>query len=236
MTKTRWMAMAAAGLVLAASAAEAQSYRRYGGDNALHFRVGMFTPDGESAYWADNALVFTGDAADFDDIALGADFRFGLGERLALVLSGDLYEGQEDQAYLDFEDTFGGDIFHTTTLDVGSLTTGLVFNVLPRGSVVVPYVGAGGGFYFWTLREEGDFIDFGDPAGDTIFTDFFEDEGEALGWYWLVGLEVPLGTQWSVFAEGRWQNVEDELSGDFAGFGDLDLSGRQIAGGLAWRF
>ena len=236
MTKTTWMAMAAVGMVLAASAAEAQSYRRYGGDNALHFRVGMFTPDGESAYWADNALVFTGDADDFDDIALGADFRFGLGERLALVLSGDIYEGQEDQAYLDFEDAFGGDIFHTTTLDVGSLTAGLVFNVLPRGSVVVPYVGAGGGFYFWTLREEGDFIDFGDPAGPTIFTDFFEDDGEALGWYWLVGLEVPLGTQWSVFAEGRWQNVEDELSGDFAGFGDLDLSGRQIAGGLAWRF
>jgi hypothetical protein len=47
---------------------------------------------------------------------------------------------------------------------------------------------------------------------------------------------VPLGARWSVFAEGRWQNVEDELSGDFAGFGDLDLSGRQISVGAAWRF
>lgn len=236
MKKTTWMAMAAAGLVLAASAAEAQTYRRYGGDNALRFRVGMFTPEGESDYWTDNAQVFTGDASDFDDITIGGDFRFGLGERLGLVLSGDVYEGSEDQAYLDFEDSFGGDIFHSTTLDIASLTAGLVFNILPSDSAVVPYVGAGGGFYFWTLTEEGDFIDFGDSQGPTIFTDFFEDEGEALGWYWLVGLEVPLGAQWAVFAEGRWQTVEDELSGDFAGFGDIDLSGRQIAAGASWKF
>jgi hypothetical protein len=124
MNKTTWMAMAAVGLVLAASVAEAQTYRRYGGDNALRFRVGMFTPEGESAYWADNARVFTGEAEDFDDIVLGADFRFGLGERLGLILSGDLYEGDQAQAYLDFVDARGADIFHTTTLDIGSLTAG----------------------------------------------------------------------------------------------------------------
>lgn len=236
MNKTTWIAMAAVGLVLAASVAEAQTYRRYPGDNALRFRVGMFTPEGESAYWADNARVFTGKAEDFDDIVLGADFRFGLGERLGLILSGDLYEGDQAQAYLDFVDARGADIFHTTTLDIGSLTAGLVFNILPRDSVVVPYVGVGGGFYFWTLREEGDFIDFGAPGGPTIFSALFEDDGETLGWYWLVGAEVPLGARWSLFAEARWQNVEDDLSGDFAGFGELDLSGRQISAGVAWRF
>jgi hypothetical protein len=30
--------------------------------------------------------------------------------------------------------------------------------------------------------------------------------------------------------------VEDELSGEFADLGDLDLSGRRINGGFAWRF
>lgn len=236
MRKTTWMAVAAAGLVLAASVAEAQTYRRYGGDNALRFRVGMLTPDGESEYWDDNAQVFTGDADDFEDIVVGADFRFGLGGRLGLVLSGDLWEGEEDQAYLDFVDPNRRDIFHTTTIDVGSLTAGLVFDLLPRDARIVPYVGAGGGFYFWSLTEEGDFIDFADPQGPTIFFDRFEDEGEALGWYWLVGLEVPVGRSWGLFAEGRWRNVEDELSGDFAGFGDLDLSGRELYLGASWRF
>lgn len=230
------MGLAAAGLVLAASAAEAQTYRRYGGDNSLRFRVGMLTPDGESAYWLDNETVFTGEADDFEDIVVGGDFRFGIGERLGVMVSGDLWEGQEDQAYLDFEDSAGGDIFHTTTVDVGSLTAGLVFNLLPRDARLIPYVGAGGGFYFWTLTEEGDFIDFDDPLGPVIFTDLFEDEGEAIGWYGLVGLEVPVGPQWGLFAEGRWRSVEDELGGDFAGFGDLDLSGRELYLGASWRF
>ena len=236
MRKTTWIAAAAIVAIFAATAAEAQTYRRYGGDNSLRFRVGMLTPDGESAYWDDNAEVFTGGADDFEDLAFGADFKFGLGERFGLVVSGDLWEGEEDQAYLDFVDAGGADIFHTTTIDVASLTAGVVLDILPRGSVVVPYIGAGGGFYFWTLTEEGDFIDFGDPEGPTIFDDIFEDEGEALGWYGLVGLEVPLGSQWGVFAEGRWRQVEDELSGDFAGFGDIDLSGREIYGGVSWRF
>jgi outer membrane protein W len=236
MRKTTWIALAAVAIVLAASAAEAQTYRRYGGDNALRFRVGMLTPDGESAYWADNAEVFTGDADGFEDIALGADFRFRLGERFGVLVSGDLWEGEEDQAYLDFVDAGGADIFHTTTLDVASLTAGLVFDILPRDAAIVPYVGAGGGFYFWTLTEEGDFIDFNDPAGPTIFDDIFEDEGEALGWYGLVGIEVPVGNTWSLFGEARWRSVEDELSGDFAGFGDLDLSGREIYAGASWRF
>lgn len=230
------MGLAAAGLVLAASAAEAQTYRRYGGDNALRFRVGMLTPDGESAYWIDNEEVFTGDAEDFEDVVVGGDFRFGIGERLGVMISGDVWEGQEDQSYLDFRDLDNRLIFHTTTVDVGSLTAGLVFNLLPSDARLVPYVGAGGGFYFWTLTEEGDFIDFADPLGPVIFTDLFEDEGEALGWYGLVGLEVPVGAQWGLFAEGRWRNVEDELSGDFAGFGDLDLSGRELYLGASWRF
>lgn len=236
MRKTTWMAIAAVGLALGAASAEAQYYGG-GGDNAFRFRVGMFTPQGESDYWLDNELVFGGQPDDFEDMVLGADFRFGLGSRLGLIVSGDVFEGEDDLAYLEFRDELRNDlIFHTTALEVSSLTAGLVLNLTPPDSPLVPYVGAGGGFYRWTLAEDGDFIDFEDPLGPTIFTARFEDEGEVLGWYWLAGVEVPVGPQWSLFAEGRWHNAEDELSGDFTGLGDLDLSGRQISGGASWRF
>ena len=229
--------MVAVGLAVVGVSVEAQQYYGRGSrDNALRFRVGLFTPDGESDYWLDNEAVFGGEGDDFEDIILGADFRFALGSRLGLMLSGDVYEGHEDLAYLDFEDSQGRDIVHNTKLDISSLTAGLVFNLTPSGAPVVPYLGAGGGVYFWNLNETGDFIDFDDPLGPTIFTGGFEDDGEAIGWYLLAGLEVPLGTQWSLFAEGRWHSVEDELSGDFAGLGDLDLSGRQISAGASWRF
>lgn len=237
MRKTTWMAIVAVALAVATLSAEAQQYYgRGGGDNALRFRVGQFTPEGESDYWLDNEAVFGGEADDFEDIVLGADFRIALGPRLGLLISGDLYEGDTDLAYLEFVDAGGADIFHNTKLDISSLTAGLVLNLTGPGAPVVPYLGAGGGVYFWTLNETGDFIDFGDPLGPTIFSAGFEDDGEALGWYLLAGLEVPVGAQWSLFAEGRWHTVEDELSGDFAGLGDLDLSGRQIFAGASWRF
>jgi len=241
MRKTAIFALAAAA-VLAAGTASAQygSYGRAGSDNALRFHVGLFTPDGDSTYWNDPELGleanFTGDAESFEDLGVGADFRYALGERLSVLFSGELYSGEEDLAYRDFVDDQNRDIFHTTTLDIASLTAGLTFNLTGRGAAVVPYLGAGGGVYFWDLEESGDFIDFLDPLGPTIITATFQDDGEALGYYWLAGIEVPLGTQWSFFAEGRWHRVEDELSGEFADLGDLDLSGRRINGGFAWRF
>ena len=218
---------------LAAGTADAQP--RYGSDNAFRFRAGLFAPEGDSAYWDDKQLVFTGEPDDFEDVVLGMDFRYGLGPRSGLLISGDVYSGQEDQAYLDFVDDRNRDIFHTTTLDVASLTAAYTLNLTGPGSRVVPYLGVGGGFYLWSLEEEGDFIDFG-LADPEIFFDVFDDDGAVLGWFWMVGVEVPVGPRWSVFAEARFADAEDELSGDFDGLGDLDLGGRQIVGGASWRF
>lgn len=219
--------------VLAAGTAAAQP--GYGSDNAFRFRAGLFSPEGDSVYWDDKQLVFSGEPDDFEDVVVGIDFRYGLGPRSGLLISGDVYSGEEDQAYLDFTDGRGRDIFHTTTLDVASLTAAYTLNLTGPRSPVVPYVGVGGGFYFWSLDEEGDFIDFG-GANPEIFTDLFSDDGAALGWFWMVGVDVPVGPRWSVFAEARFTHAEDELSGDFDGLGDLDLGGRQIVGGAAWRF
>lgn len=220
---------------LALAVAFAAAQPSYGADNAFRFRAGLFNPEGDSEYWDDKQVVFTGEPDDFEDVVVGVDFRYGLGARSGLLISGDVYAGEEDQAYLDFTDGRGRDIFHRTTLDVASLTAAYTLDLAGSRSPVVPYVGAGGGFYFWSLEEDGDFIDFG-LADPEIFTDRFADEGAALGWFWLVGLDVPVGPQWTVFAEARFVHADDELSGDFDELGDLDLGGRQISGGVSWRF
>ena len=49
------------------------------------------------------------------------------------------------------------------------------------------------------------------------------------------GLQVPVSRRLSVFAEGRWTRVDDDLEGDFEDFGKIDLSGKEIAAGLSWR-
>ncbi|HRC84675.1 MAG TPA: hypothetical protein PK413_03600, partial [Thermoanaerobaculia bacterium] len=62
------------------------------------------------------------------------------------------------------------------------------------------------------------------------------DDGVAYGWYGLVVLEVPVSSAMSFFAEGRWTDAEDDLSGDFEDLGKLDLSGRALSAGVSWRF
>ncbi len=223
--------LALAAVLLFATTAAAQP--GYGSDNSLRFRVGLFTPDADSVYWDEKFTTFTGDEDDFRDASLGVDFLYGLGSG-GVLLSADFYEAVEDQAYREFVDFNGFDILHETRLSVNSLTLGYMFQ-FARGSRVSPYVGAGGGVYLWELEERGDFIDFFqvDPE---LFNAVFEDDGEAFGWYWLAGLEFAVSPQWGAFVEARGRDVDDELSGDFDGFGDLDLSGLNVAGGVSFTF
>lgn len=229
-------------LVILAAPALAQ-YGRGGPsrDNELRLRLGLFQPDGDSEYWQFGDVgdpddkVFTGDAEDFEDLQVGIEYVRHVGPRLGWVLGVSGYEGEEEQAYLFFEDQFGGDIVHTTRVEVGTLTAGLMFHFLERHRRLVPYVGIGGGLYVWNLEEAGDFIDFGTFPLE-IFRTRFEDDGETFGWYWHAGVRLGLTRNWSFFGEYREHDADDELSGDFEGFGDLDLSGEEVSGGFVWTF
>lgn len=236
MTPRSICALLALTLFLAAAVPASAQPRRGWRDRDDAFRVhfGAFQPDGESEYWEDKARQFTGDADDFENLEVGADYWLGLSRRLSLAFSGTLFQGDATQSYLDFQDNFGDRIRHETTLDLASASLGLVFHFTGPDAVVNPYVGAGGGAWFWQLEEAGDFIDFGRPTRP-VFSATLESSGTAFGYYGLAGLAVPVTPRLSVFAEGRWTQVEDELEDDFEGFGDLDLSGRVFSAGLSWR-
>ena len=231
----RHLRAAAAAITLCALAAPA-SAQYYGGDNTIRIRGGLFEPEGDSEYWDDTEARFTGEASDLEDAIIGFDYQrdLGGGGRLTLLVSAAGFEGQDDREDLLFVDEFGFPVVHTATLTVASFTAGLNLNLLPHGPVQ-PYVGAGGGYYVWELEESGDFV-FSGPQFDEIFTERFVDEGATLGYYFLAGVAVPIGESWGIFAEGRWHRAEDELSDDFEGFGDLDLSGREISAGFSWTF
>jgi opacity protein-like surface antigen len=227
-----------AGLLVLALPASAQRYGRYHdnyGDGELRFHLGSFRPSGDSEYWDSIRSDFTNsDPSDFEDASFGVDYLLPLNDRLSVMFAGTWYEGASTNAYRNFEDNFNNRIRHDTTLDIGSATVGLVFHLLPRGAAVQPYIGAGGGVYPWRLEERGDFIDLDNP-NLPIFRDHFQSNGTAFGYYGLVGLEAPITRNVSIFAEGRWTKVDDDLEDDFEGFGKLDLSGREIAAGFAWR-
>lgn len=226
-------AITAATLAFAAPASAQRPYR--GNDHAVRFWLGLFQPEASSQYWNDAFDTFTGDKSDFEDAAVGADFKLGLTPHTSLLLGGSYYEGGSDQSYRDFVDRFGSPISHHTQLEIAAATAAFVVELAPAHAPVVPYVGVGGGLYAWRLEESGDFIDFF-PAEPEVFSTRFSNDGNTLGWFWIAGLEIPVGPQWSLLAEGRWQHLDAELGGDFAGSGNLDLAGPSIAGGVSWRF
>ena len=221
-------------LVLPAATAPAWAQRGpYERDGAFRLHLGAFRPDGDSEYWDDKADEFTGDIGDFENISFGGDYLLSLNRHIGLLFSGNFYSGDTTQSYRDFVDNRGDEIRHDTTLEIASLTAGVQFNLTGPDAPIIPYVGAGGGLYSWRLEEEGDFIDFHSP-GRPVFFSNPESDGVTFGHYWLVGLEAPITPRISLFGEGRWTRAEDELEGDFEGFGDLDLSGREFVAGISW--
>ena len=225
----------AAALMLLAPAAWAGGIGHYGGQNSIRIHGGSFEPDGESQSWSDKEIDFFGDAGDFDDFQFGVDWVYYVSARVGLMGSFNGYEGESLQSYRDFVTGSGADIFHLATLELGSFEAGIVVHLLRGDAVVLPYVGGGVGLYDWTLVEDGDFLDFGfDPPA--LFNDIFIENGEAFGTFYLAGIEVPIGDSLSVFAEGRWTSVDDELTRDFAGLGELDLSGQAFMAGVAFNF
>lgn len=202
----------------------------YGSDGGtFRLRFGEFTPSGDDDYWIDVRNDFTGDEDDFGDDLLAVDYIHPLGPRMSFMVSASTWEADVAQQYRDFEDPSGAGIFHTTSFELNSLEGGLIWNLTDRNATVSPYIGVGGGYYDWTLTEDGEFIDFTDLS---IFDARFTDSGDTFGWFWVAGLEVPLADTWRVFAEGRWTAMDDDLSGDFEGLGTLDLGGRTIAFGV----
>ena len=202
-------------------------------EGEFRLRMGSFRPEGDSQYWHDKQLDFNGTASDLEGPIGSLDYLLGLDNHLSLIFSGSYYEGNTTQSYRDFLDNGGHRIRHDTTPGIGSATLGVIYHLTGRGAPVTPYIGAGGGGYFWRLEENGDFIDFN--HGNAIFSSNLKSSGTAFGGYALVGLEASITRNVSLFAEGRWTKVHDDLKDDFEGFGKIDLSGREIAAGIAWR-
>jgi opacity protein-like surface antigen len=230
-SKALRMTLALAGLLLAVTPAWAQQRRGfYERDGAFRIHLGDFQPEGDSEYWDDVERDFTGSVDDLENVSFGLDYLLPLNRNFSLMFSGTAYAGDTTQSYRGFVDNFGDRIRHDTTLGIASATVGVVVHPFGSDAPVSPYIGAGGGSYFWSLEEEGDFID----NNDDVFFATFQDEGVAFGYYYLVGLEAPITRRMSIFGEGRWTQVDDELSDDFEGFGDIDLSGQTFLVGLSW--
>ena len=200
---TRTLVLTLMIVCLAAVAAEAQGNWRPGDFGSMRVRIGLFQPDGESRYWDEKFFDWTGSIDDFEDFSIGVDYVWQVGRSSGLAFGFDYYEGETTQAYRDYVDESGHDIYHGTILETTELTAAWILRLGGRHSSVSPYVGAGGGFVWWRLREAGRFIDFSDQLSPEIIHAAYESDGSALEAFLLAGLEFPMSDRWSFVAEGR---------------------------------
>jgi opacity protein-like surface antigen len=203
-----------------------QETNRFG---ELRFWVGAFRPTASSDYWHDNFANFTGSRNDFQDVIGGGDFIYHFDRMNAIMVSVSGYTGNNTEAYRFFADQDNNPIVHHTRLEITSGSFG--YALFPAGThnAVIPYLGAGVGLYSWRLTENGDFID----PSNNIFGAHLSDSGTAFGYYFVAGLEVPVSRHVALLVDGRYTVAHDNLGGAFSGFNRLDLSGGQLAGGVA---
>jgi opacity protein-like surface antigen len=210
------------------------AYHRGDVDRFGEFRVwaGGFQPDAHGDYWENKFRDFSGSRSDLRDVIGGGDFIYHFDRYNAVMFSASYYTTTIGQSYRNFLDQNNNRIRHNTDFDIGSGSVAYVLFPAGTHTPVIPYLGAGVGFYNWRLREAGDFIDF--DHGNAIFSAINVDSGTAFAYFFVAGLEIPVTRHLALLIDGRYTKSHDTLGRDFEGFGRLDLSGGQVVGGLAF--
>ncbi len=205
---------------------------------SLDLRIGGFIPRAESNLFVDDAELYQHDGraletSDWRGIAGGLQFNKPVGDLVELGFSVDFYQRRLETSYRDFVTSSGREIFQS--LQFSTVPVGVQVRIGPtkRGQLS-PYLAAGADLIFYKYEEFGDFIDFEDQA-QPIIEDSFISEGVAPGFHVAGGVRVPVGDDFSIVAEGRYQWAKDDMPDDFSG-NEIDLTGASVTLGVNLRF
>lgn len=199
---------------------------------SITFSVGQFAVRGEDARIADDVLIenlnlFAFTIRDFDNGIVGGEWLVELGEYFDTGVGLGYYRRTVPSVYADFINEDGTEIFQDFRLRITPVT--FTVRVLPfgRGSFE-PYFGVGLGVFNWRYSEVGEFIDFSDFA---VFRERFVADGTDVGGLVLGGIRVPVGSQFAVGGEIRYQEASGRV-----GLANGFLADRIDLGGLASQF
>ena len=225
--------IAALVILLAPVAASAQirqvSSSSGAGNSTVNFTLGYFGLKGiesrvdEDVLLADlqnlHPLLF--EIEDFNGFMIGGEYLYGIGRHFEAGIGVAFHQRTVDSIYADL--TRPGDVEIEQELKLRQIPvtfTGRVL-LLPRGSVVEPYVGAGLVAIRYRYSEVGDFID----NSLEIFPARYVKDGVAVGPTVFGGLRAPVGN-WTFGGEVKWQKAEGKNLLEEGFLGDrIDLGG-----------
>lgn len=235
-------AVLALGLVAASPAA--------GWASGLELRIGGFFPDGHSDLFDDVHELYTPQdrrnecteftcpgvrANDFDGVYGGAEYSFNVAEHVEMGISLDGYSRTVPTFYREQTRDNGDDIFQELRLTVIPLGVSLRVLPLSRRAAIQPYATIGADVFFYQYEEFGDFIDF--FSNDLVIqSDSFKSDGAVFGGHAAAGLRFPLGHDFALTAEGRYQFAPTKHMDDDFDLNRLDLNGFSATVGVRLRF
>ncbi|MGE0454202.1 MAG: outer membrane beta-barrel protein [Vicinamibacteria bacterium] len=204
---------------------------------SLDLRGGGFFPRADTGaqndLFRDDSTLYTVDKSDWNSFYGGIEWNMKVAPLLQLGFSVDGYSRKVDTSYRDYVRPNGREIQQTLELDMVPMGITLRLGPTDRG-VFAPYIGGGVSFIAWEYEEYGEFIDF-DSVDLPVVEDWFVSEGVNVGFHVVGGLRIPIGDDFSLVAEGRYQWAQADMGDDFRG-NKLDLTGASATLGVNIRF
>lgn len=229
--------------------------------DVVSFKVGYFMPRAQSDLWQiefDN-MNFT--KGHFQTTNFAFSYEYFVTREVSFVFGIDgytknktgIYEGFVGESFGDVDYAFdygeGFPISHVFSVSITPIQASIKFAPLGRKGKIIPYVAGGVGAYLWTVRLQGDMIDFdvgeefidqnlnATVIGYRIFTvDAREENKIKFGFHAMGGIMVPIANRVSLEGEVKYFMVTAPFKDGFVGFDPFDLSALTISFGLNYWF
>lgn len=199
------------------------------GNSTVNFTIGYFALKGLDSRVSDDVLLgdlqdgqpLLFEIKDFNSAVFGGEYLFGIGSNFEAGVGLGFYQRTVPSVYANLTHSNGDEIEQDLKLRTVPVTFTGRFLLLPRGSSIEPYVGAGITAIRWRYSETGEFVDF----DNSIFSSRYIADGTAAGPIVLAGIRFPFD---AIVAGGevRWQKAEGDIPADAGMLGTkIDLGG-----------
>jgi hypothetical protein len=213
---------------------------------SIGFRSGYVLPRIASPFFDEARARFNLNRFDFDAPYLGGEVAARVSERWDVALGVGWAQAKSDSHYRDWVEEVGSErleIEQQNRFETVSANVGARYYFSDRGRTIgrfawvptriAPYVGGGVGVTWYELEQAGDFVV--EETGE-IFSDELSTDGTGATVFAAVGADLSLGKQFYLTAEGRYSLANAEMSGQYAGYDGIDLSGLQLITGISLRW
>jgi hypothetical protein len=216
-------------------------------------RGGVFAASANSDFFEDMTRFLTLEKSSFRTATFSPELAVSLTPHLDIVAGMDLNKVHKPSEDREFNERLSNGtevpIQQTTELSELNFSVSAKLSLLSRGQRVsrlawiprtfVPYVGAGAGYGRYTLRQSGDFADYGDlnRIGDeTVFSDTFQSEGWTPLFKAFGGTDIQVYKHVVLSFEGRYTWKKADLGIDYVGYEPIDLGGFRFGAGIHLAF